>query len=216
MWRLPLDGGEAEQVTRLPLDVDALEVAPGGRHLLLAMAVFPGKSPEETKAALEAKGKSKASGMLYDRLFVRHWDTWEDGTRNHLFAYDTAQDAARDLMPAMDADCPSKPFGGSEEYAVSPDGKVGGLLRPRCRARGGLVDQLRPLLRPARRVHRRRGSSPRTPPGTPSPCSPPTGALAYLAMSRPGFEADRYRVVLRDWASGTEGRRPARRRLAAR
>ena len=27
-------------------------------------------------------------------------------------------------MPAMDADCPSKPFGGSEEFAISPDGKT--------------------------------------------------------------------------------------------
>ena len=27
-------------------------------------------------------------------------------------------------MPAMDADCPTKPFGGREDYTVSPDGKT--------------------------------------------------------------------------------------------
>jgi dipeptidyl aminopeptidase/acylaminoacyl peptidase len=34
--------------------------------------------------------------------------------------------------------------------------------------------------------------------------SPDGKTLAYLAMSRAGFEADRYDVVLRDWATGRE------------
>ena len=47
--------------------------------------------------------------------------------------------------------------------------------------------------------------------------SPDGKTLAYLAMSRAGYEADRYRIVLRDWASGTgDDARPARGRLAAR
>src|SRR2546425_2565274 len=45
------DGGEPEAGTKLPLDLDALEVAPDGQHLLFAMAVFPGKTPAETAAA---------------------------------------------------------------------------------------------------------------------------------------------------------------------
>jgi len=204
VWRLSLDGGEAQPVTRLPLDVDALEVAPGGRHLLLSLGVFPGKSPEETKAALEAKGKSKASGLLYDRLFVRHWDTWKDGTRNHLFAYDIGKGEARDLMPAMDADGPSKPFGGSEDYTVSPDGKV--------------------VVFSARNVGREEAWSTNfdlysvpidasaapqklttNPAWDAQPVFSPDGSrLAYLAMSRPGFEADRYRIVVREWASLAE------------
>jgi dipeptidyl aminopeptidase/acylaminoacyl peptidase len=204
VFRLPLDGGEAQQVTRLPLDVDALEVAAGGRHLVLAMAVFPGKSPTETKAALEAREKAKSSGMLFERLFVRHWDTWKDGTRNHLFAYDLEAGTARDLMPAMDADCPTKPFGGSEDYAIAPDGKqvvfsardagreepwstnfdlyaapIDGSAAPRKLTTNPAWDAM-PVF------------------------SPDGSRLAYLAMSRPGFEADRYRVVVREWGSGTE------------
>jgi Tol biopolymer transport system component len=58
VWRIALDGGEAEQVTRLPLDVDALEVAPGGNALVFSMAVFPGKTPEQTKQVLDEKEKS--------------------------------------------------------------------------------------------------------------------------------------------------------------
>ena len=124
VYRLGLDGGEPEAVTNLPLDLDALEVAPGGRHLLFSMAVVPGKSPEETARVQEEKKKAKATGQVYDSLLFRHWDTWADGTRNHLFSYDLVSRRAVDLMGAMDADAPSKPFGGSEEFALSPDGQM--------------------------------------------------------------------------------------------
>lgn len=107
VWRLELEGGEAEPITKLPLGVDALRVSPDGTYLVFSMAVFPGKSPAETQRILDDKEKSKATGMIYDRLFVRHWDSWEDGTRNHLFIYPLPSGPARDLMPDMVADCPT-------------------------------------------------------------------------------------------------------------
>lgn len=55
VWRLSLDGGEAEKVTDEPLDVENLEVGPGGRFLVYSMAVFPGASPAETKSRLDAR-----------------------------------------------------------------------------------------------------------------------------------------------------------------
>ncbi len=128
VWNLPLAGGEAEKVTSEPLDVDNMEVAPGGKLLVLSMEVFPGKSPVETKKMLDDKGALKASGMLFDRLFVRHWDTWKDGRRNHVFVLPLGADGkaagpAKDLMPQMDADAPTKPFGGLDETAVTADAK---------------------------------------------------------------------------------------------
>ncbi len=204
VWRLPMNGGEAEQVTKLPLDVDGVEISPDGKALVLAMAVFPGKSPEETKKMLEEKETAKATGKLYDRLFVRHWDSWKDGTRNHVFSYALAGGPAKDLMPQMDADAPSKPFGGLDETAVSPDGKT--------------------LLFTAKDVGREEAWSTNydifsvpmdgsTAPKkiTTNPAwdsqprfSPDGKSVAYLAMSRPGYEADRFRIVIRDLASGKE------------
>ena len=76
-----------------------------------------------------------ATCQVFDSLLVRHWDTWNCySKRNHLFLCPlqvTAEgnlsaqtDDLVDLMLGLEADCPPKPFGGSEEFSVSPDGQV--------------------------------------------------------------------------------------------
>jgi dipeptidyl aminopeptidase/acylaminoacyl peptidase len=209
VWRLPLAGGEAETVTSEPLDVDNLEVAPGGRLLVLSMEVFPGKSPADTKKALDEKGGVKSSGMLFDRLFVRHWDAWKDGRRNHVFVLPLGADgkaagAAKDLMPQMDADAPTKPFGGLDDTAVAADGKT---LVFTCKNVGR--EEAWSTNYDLWEVPTDGSAAPRkittNPAWDATPRFSPDGkTLAYLAMSRPGYEADRFEIVLRDVATGKD------------
>ena len=79
VWRLPLAGGEAARVTDLPVGVDNFRLSPAGDRLAMSLTVFR-DCPDLacTKARLDKKGK--ASGQVYDRLFVRHWDNWSDGS----------------------------------------------------------------------------------------------------------------------------------------
>ncbi|MBV9913471.1 MAG: PD40 domain-containing protein, partial [Sinobacteraceae bacterium] len=126
VWRLSLDGGEASRVTEYPLSIGALKVAPNGNYIALTMAVFPDCADLRcTQEQLAARARTKATGRLYNQLFIRHWDTWSDGTRSHLFAArinaDGRADTPVDLSRSLDADVPSKPFGGDEDFAFSPD-----------------------------------------------------------------------------------------------
>ena len=116
-WRLPLAGGEAEAVTRLPLDVDNLLVSPDGARIAFTAEVFVDcPTLQCTADRLAERAKEKASGRLFDRLFIRHWDAWEDGRRSHLFTLELpgaggaaggGEPVPTDLMKGMDADTPS-------------------------------------------------------------------------------------------------------------
>ena len=204
VWRLGLEGGEPEQVTNLPLDVDALQLAPNGKFLLFSMSVFPGKSPEETKKALSGRENSKASGMTYERLFIRHWDTWEDGTRNHLFLFPLPSGPARDIMSEMAADCPQRPFGGAEDIAISPDSRFIVFSTKDVEREEAWSTNFDLFVVPADGSTKPKKIT-ANPAWDAQPVFSPDGkTLAYLAMSRAGYEADRYDIILRDWQSGSE------------
>ena len=205
VWRLDPAGGEASQVTTLPLPVNGFAVVPQTRSLLLVMEVFPGKGIAGTVARDAADANVLATGKAYDELMFRHWDTWEDGKRNHLFLLTEAPGAEPvDLMPDLDADAPTMPFGGLEEVAVSPDGSTvvftakvlegseeawstdsdlyavptDGSGRLRCLTEANQAQDTAPVF------------------------SPDGRSLWWLAMERPGYEADRQHYEIMDWATG--------------
>jgi len=206
VWRIRIDGGEAERVTSEPLDVGNLIVAPDGRHIAFTMEVFLDcNTPVKTKDRLDEIRKRKTTGRIYDHIFVRHWDTWKDGRRSHLFVMPAAGGKSVDVMRGMDADTPSKPFGGPEEMTFTPDGKaviftardvgaeepwstdfdlylvpIGGSEPPKCLTEKNQAWDTNPVFSPDGRT------------------------LAYLSMARPGYEADRFRIVLRRWSDGLE------------
>ncbi len=203
VWRIPVDGGEAEQVTKQPLDVGAFLLSPDGKTLVIAMDVFPGDTIEGTKKRLDELASRKATGRLYDRLFVRHWDEWTDGRRSHLFAVPVAGGTAVDLMGNMDADSPGKPFGGVEELAFSRDGKTL-VFTARNVGREEAWSTNHDLFAvPVDGSAAPRNLTAANPAWDTSPVFSPDGrTLAYLAMKVPGYEADRRRIVVKPWPDG--------------
>jgi dipeptidyl aminopeptidase/acylaminoacyl peptidase len=205
VWKQPIEGGEAVQVTSLPLDVGTFQLAPTGSHLAVTMDVFVDCDTLAcTVERAEARKQNPATGVVYDRLFVRHWDTWKDNRRSHLFAVPLAGTGEPvDLTAGMDADVPGKPFGGAEDYAFHPGGDtivftardvgreepwstdfdlytvpVDGSARPRILTDGNPAWDAHPVF------------------------SPDGSTLVYAAMQRPGYESDRFRLMVRDWQSG--------------
>src|SRR5262249_34872843 len=97
-------------------------------RLLVSLEVFPDCADLECTAQRLHNGqRSLGTGQVYNRLFVRHWNRWEDGRQSHLFSIaishrGDATDAPAELSAKLDADVPSKPHGGDEEFNFSPDG----------------------------------------------------------------------------------------------
>jgi dipeptidyl aminopeptidase/acylaminoacyl peptidase len=216
VWELPLRGGEARQLTDLPLDVANLLVSPDGRTLAFTVEVFSDCADLAcTTTRLERAGEN-GSGVAYDRLFVRHWDTWVDGRRSHLFTLPypgpgAAAIAPVDVTAALDGDVPSKPFGGRDEIAFTPDG--GGLVFAARVAPSGapgadphteaLSTNFDLYLAPTDGSEPPRNLTADNPAWDTQPVFSPDGkSLVYLAMSKAGYESDRFRLMLRPWPRG--------------
>jgi len=211
VWRLRMDGGESEKVTSLPIDVGTFAVARDGVALLVSAQVFPDCAgrPEGpvacTAQRLEERAKSKASGHLYRQLPVRHWDEWLDGRRSHLFLLPGPEKAPIDLMRNMDADCPSRPFGGPEDYTFTPDGAAVVFSAKDAGHEEAWSTNFDLFLVPADGSSPPRNLTPGNAAWDAAPSFSPDGKqLAWLAMSVPGYEADRFRVMVRPWPDGKE------------
>lgn len=201
VWRIQCDGGEAQPVTDLPADLSNLIVSPDGQKLAFTVEVFPGLDITETQKKLETIDARKSSGRIYDRIFIRHWNRWEDGRRFHLFVLRIGKNQAPvDVMSNMDANTPSQPFGGTEEFTFTPDSR-GLVFSAKDAGREEAwstnfdlfyvpIDTSRP---PESLTSDNKAWD------TQPVFSPDGKTLAYLAMRRPGYESDRFRVVLMDW-----------------
>ena len=211
VWRIAVDGGEAEQVTVLPLDIEAFKMGPDAKALYLGLKVYPECDPSMscTVERLQLEEAKRATGMIFDQTFVRHWDFWKDGRRNHVFRLALGEDGLPigepvDLMAGVDGDCPTIPWGGDEDWTVAPDDS---LVVYTAKVVDGSEETWSTDY--DLWVVSTDGSAPAAKLTTAnrawdaSPAFSPDGkTLAYLAMSRPGYEADRFRVVVREWPDG--------------
>jgi dipeptidyl aminopeptidase/acylaminoacyl peptidase len=204
---LDAPGADALQVTNLPLEVGSFRVSPKGDRILVSVEVYLDCADLAcTKQRMDAAAASKASGVLYQQLFVRHWDTWSDGRRSQLFAMaldDVARGAPVNLSGGI-GDVPSKPFGGREDYAFSPDGTQV-AFSVRAAAAGEPWSTNFDIYAVAADGGTPRNLTADNPAWDGQPAFSPDGTqLAYVAMDRPGFEADRFHLVLLNLKSGVK------------
>lgn len=189
IWLLPIDGGEARQLTKLPIDVAGPVWSPQGDKIAFAVEVVPGKTPEETAAFNKQKEEAKSKVRIYDGLMIRHWNSWDEGKRSHLFVVDLKTGEAKDLTPNLKVNTPPAPFGSSSDYAWSADGKT-------------LAFTAEPMKDSAWSTNTDIWSVPveggeptnltaDNPAADAQPAYSPDGkSLAYLSQARAGFESD--------------------------
>ena len=211
LYAMPVAGGAPRQLTDFALDVDSYRVSPQGDRVLFSTGAFQdcGSDLACTATRLKEREKAKNSGVVFDSMFVRHWDTWADGRRNTLFvaplpaAGAAAAKTATAISASLAGDAPSKPFGGNEDFVWSPDGSaVVASIRVQVRQEPWSTNFDLYRLDPAGRQAPVNLTA-ANPAWDAGPVFSADGrTLYYRAMKRPGFEADRFGLMALDLASG--------------
>ncbi len=198
----------AEQISDFATDVAGFKLSPDGKKI----AVWGDIARDCPNFGCDKDGDTSkpgpGTGREYDALLVRHWDAWETpGNYSRIFTFDIGSDGKLTGGKPMDADligdAPSKPMGGGEEIAWAPDSQsLFYTLRiaDTNEAKSTNLDIYHADAATGA-VH---NATPKNAATDTLPAPSPDGKyLAYAAMARAGYEADRQVLMLRELATGT-------------
>ena len=212
LYAMPTAGGAPKPLTAFAADIGGYKLSPDGKRVAFHAEAFADCASDLacSKQKLDQQTAKKATGKVFDRMFIRHWDAWNDSRLNRLFV--TTLPAAGKPSPvavatavAADvvADTPSKPFGDSSEYAWAPDGHslvVSARPADRSEPWSTNFDLYQVSADGAGAAKNLTADNPAWDTGAAFSADGKT--LYYRAMKRPGFEADRLALIAMDLATG--------------
>lgn len=205
IWRYNWKTGQVAQVSKLATDVSGFKLSPDGKHV----AVWGDIAVDCPTFGCDKDGDTSkpgpGSGREFNQLFVRHWDAWETpGNYSRVFTFDIGADGklsgGKPSGAGLVGDSPSKPMGGGEEMDWSADSKSVVFALRKADAKEPLSTNLDLYQSsdagPVNLTEANKATD------TLPAASPDGKWLAYAAMARPGYEADRQVLMLRDVKTG--------------
>jgi dipeptidyl aminopeptidase/acylaminoacyl peptidase len=205
--------------------------SPDGKNILFTSDVYPECDEAMTREAefnpegvcnarkVKEAQESKVKALIFDRLLYRHWNAYKRGMRTHIFVVSappptggemTVLQPARDLTPG-DYDSPVFSLGGQDNYAFSPDGQEICYTSNHDKVEATSTNNdlwIVPVnwpasANPADVLAKTKNITADNPASDSTPLYSPDGKyIAYRAQQRPGYESDRFRLMLYDRKSG--------------
>ena len=218
VWRARIgsDGSvsDAAQVTALPRAVNGYSVARDGNRIAIWTDIARSCTRIDCDDSAKKYLPGPGDGRLYegDGGFYRHWDSWETpGTLSRVFTFPIENGIAAGTGTPVDGplgaggpngDTPTMPFGGGEDVAWAADGKGVFFTAREADAKEPYSTNLDIWfsdLSGNAPVNLTKANEALDALPTPSPDGQ---YLAYVAMERPTYEADRQVIMLRDLKTG--------------
>ena len=194
-YTIPVAGGNAVEIQEAQTKdlVADKNSSPDGKFIL---------SNEEVKTE-KVLGKDfypeldKSEAQIYDGLDYRHWDTWNNGTHNHVFYATTgAKSTPIDIMKDEPFDSPQKPFGGEEDYTWSPNSKSIIYVSKKKFGTAYAISTNTDLYEYNIETKTTKNLTENNPGYDTNPIFSPSGDLTWLQMKRDGYEADKNDIIV--------------------
>ncbi|MGB9198038.1 MAG: S9 family peptidase [Terriglobales bacterium] len=223
VWIAEFDGvagavTAVDKLTSIATEAGGELWSPDGKYILFTSDVYPEcDGAPEAEAACNAKRAkevedSKVKALVFDRLLYRHWNAYKAGKRSHIFVIqapprngfsnggDHPENLPRDLTPG-DYDAPPFTLGGQDDYAFSPDGQE--ICYTSNHDKVEATSTNNDLWIVSVNGGAAKNITVDNPASDSTPLYSPDGKyIAYRAQSRPGYESDRFRLMLYDRKTG--------------
>jgi dipeptidyl aminopeptidase/acylaminoacyl peptidase len=222
VWIADFDGAagavtRVHELTSIATEAGGELWSPDGKSILFTSDVYPECDDTADATACNAKkvkeaGDSKVKALVFDRLLYRHWNAYKAGKRSHIFVTEAppvvfpsavAGITTRryiDLAPG-DYDAPVFSLGGQDNYAFSPDGQEICYTSNHDKVEATSTNNdlwIVPVTGGAAK-----NITADNPASDSTPLYSPDGKyIAYRAQQRPGYESDRFRLMVYDRKTG--------------
>src|SRR6266568_5300576 len=201
IWTSDVSSGALRKITTISTGAGDPVWSPDGRWLAFASDVYPQCLDDAcNKKRADEAAASKVKAHVADRLLYRHWKSWKNGMRTHVFVVSSAGGEAKDMTPG-DYDAPPFSLGGPTDYAFSPDSKELAFVSNHDKVEATSTNAdvwIVPV----------RGGTPKNITaanhgydGSPQ-YSPDGRFIAYRSQITPGYESDRFRLMIYDRKTG--------------
>src|SRR6204780_656827 len=196
--------------------------SPDGKNILFTSDVYPECDAQDDPIACNAQmldeaNKSKVKAQIFTHLLYRHWNSYKEGKRSHIFVIEappTVEPTAyagrivirpRDLTSG-DHDAPVFSLGGQDNYAFSPDGQEICYTSNHDKNKAASTNNdlwIVPVNGGPAGSSQAKDITADNPASDSTPLYSPDGRyIAYRAQQRPGYESDRFRLMLYDRKTG--------------
>lgn len=205
IWTMDADGNNAKQITAISTEASGELVSPDGKRIIFLSNVYPDCGTPTAfddgcnRARLDAEKNNQVKAHIYTELLYRHWTQWKTKRRQHLLSAAIDGSGIADLTPG-DRDVPPFSLGGPDDYAISPDSsEVAYAMNadpvPATSTNSDIY------VVPLTGGESKKITSNPAADSTPR-YSPDGKYLAYRSQSRPGYESDRWRLLVLERATG--------------
>ena len=201
IWKMNADGSNRQQISDFDRSIEGFVFSPDFSQVIMIAALPMPKTDEQL-----FEGLDKTTGRIYEEMNYRHWNDWVMDYPHPYLAKvvdgKVSNDDVKDILEGEPYECPMRPFGGTEAFAWTPDGKQ---IVYSCRKETG-TDYAFSTRASLYLYNVADGTTVDLHPGDhgydTNPAFSPDGKyLAFQSMARNGYESDKNRLMIIDMAT---------------
>lgn len=229
VWTMNVDGTEKKQVSHDKTSIDGFKFSPDGTKVILIKSI-----PYHGVIKENPKDLPMATGRVITDLMYRHWDHYVESIPHPFVANVVNGEISegKDILAGEPFECPMEPFGGIEQLAWSPDSKQIAYTCRKKTGRDYAIStdsdiflydvatgKTKNLCKPAdfkpiavdasksmknQTINAKENMKYNMGYDTNPKFSPDGKYIAWQSMARDGYESDRNRLCIYDFATGSK------------
>ncbi|MEI8214023.1 MAG: S9 family peptidase [Planctomycetota bacterium] len=197
--------GEARKLTNISTGAGTGIWSPDGTQVAFVSAVRPewsqlpfAESDAKNREADESAASNPVKAKTFTKLFYRHWDSYTEDKRQHIFVIQADGTGCTDVTPGdRDAYPTSTTFSVGDDFTFTPDSRhlIVSAVPPSAESWSTNYDLCRIDI--AKPIATWENLTQPNPAADVTPKFSPSGKrIAYRSQSKPGYEADKWNIVI--------------------